>query len=70
MKPKEKAKELYGRYRGFNNETPEINHNTAIQCACICVDEIILALSKLDFEMIKSTSYWIDVKIELNNLYL
>ena len=68
MTPKEKAKELYRMYRGFNNETPEINKTTAIQCACICADEIILALSKLDFKMIKSTSYWIDVKVELNNL--
>lgn len=68
MEAKEKAKELYRMYRGFNNETPEINKTTAIQCACLCVDEIILALSKLDFDMIKSTNYWIDVKVALNAL--
>jgi len=65
---KEKAIELYRKYRGFNNETEEINKTTAIQCAELCVDEIMLSLSKLDFEMIKSTNFWIDVKIELNNI--
>lgn len=80
MTPKEKALELYRKYRGFNNETEEINKTTAIQCAELCVDEIILSSprsplfsDKYDKESdsfvdMSTYEYWITVKEQLNNL--
>lgn len=69
MCPKEEAKELYRMFRGFNNETEEMNKTTAIQCAELCVDKIIVILSQtLDFEMKKSVEHYYRVKEELNAL--
>lgn len=74
MPTKEKANELFSKYYQvlFDVESDVSQESLisilAIRNACICVDEIILSLSKLDFDMIKSTNYWIDVKRELNSL--
>lgn len=69
MNSKQEATEIYRSYRGFNNESFEINHNTAIQCAILCVEKIIYVLSQtLDFKMEKSIKHYQDVLIELNNM--
>lgn len=72
MTPKEKALELYRKYRGFNVESEPINHVTAIQCAGLCVDEIIYTLKpiqdRLHYNDTLNIEYWQEVKIELERL--
>ena len=67
MTPKEKAKELVDRMKlkvdviDENNYTAE-NEYGAIQCALICVDEILRILPFTDVK------YWQEVKQEINKL--
>lgn len=75
MTSREKALELYHRYRGFNNETPKINKNTATQCALICINEIIdqweyidTYLADLGGKLNPNLKYWLEVKQELLKL--
>ena len=75
MTPKEKAKELFGKYAtyvvmwaGDVNTT----HQNCKQCALIAVDEIIktgLLLDSSVYVMVKtSIEYWQEVKQEIENL--
>ena len=67
MTPKEKAKELVDRMKlkvdviDENNYTAE-NENGAIQCALICVDEILEFHDRIDVK------YWQEVKQEIDKL--
>ena len=74
MTPKEKAKELVDRMKlkvdviDENNYTAE-NEYGAIQCALICVDEILKSHYKvLVGVMPKVYDYWQEVKQEINKL--
>jgi len=72
MTPKEKVRELYRKYRGFNVESESMNHVTAIQCAELCIDEILNSLyrsSPIDQKLEQPyVEYWKEVKKELENL--
>jgi hypothetical protein len=69
MTPKEKAIELYNKFR---NENPVMAANVrAKKQALIAVDEILKELKEfnvLDGYGIESSEYWEQVKTELNNL--
>jgi hypothetical protein len=70
MTPKEKAKELFNKMKGFR-----VKHSHSKKCALICVDEIIKSnpIIPLQF-MLESESldearlYWQEVKSELEKL--
>jgi hypothetical protein len=66
--PKEKAKELYCKYRdALNIRDLQTNANPfAKQCALIAVDEI-LNINSVDKDFSLS-HYWLDVKNEIENL--
>ena len=77
MTPKEKSKDLInsfyyalpnnGSETGLNSTTER--YKEAIQCASICVDEILnLEPPELSYLEPFSKSYWQEVKQELNNL--
>ena len=70
MTAKEKAAELVEKYSIWEDESGMgWNINCEKQCALIAVDEIIKILSSgLDFEMIKSLSYWQEAKEEIEKL--
>ena len=73
MTPKEKSKDLInsfyyslpnnGSETGLNSTT--IRYKEAIQCALICVDEIMSEL-KIYESVIAYETYWQEVKQELN----
>ena len=71
MTPKEKARELVGRYYridfvgGFGYEEYEtLSHGAAKQCAMIAVDEV---LNSFLFDS-DERHYWQQVKTEIENL--
>ena len=66
MSPKDKALELYHKYRSFNNETSEINKTTALQCAEICVEEILKITSLMGPYLVYD--FYLEVKEELLKL--
>ena len=74
MTPKEKAKELVGKYEHHSkpmeygiNFSGDIDH--AIECALICVNEILEPHYKvLAGVMPKVYDYWQEVKEEINKL--
>jgi hypothetical protein len=74
MEAKEKAKELVGKFRGF--EMPN-EHIASKQCALICVDELIvqngelylLSLGEKTIEYYKKqNAFLFDVKSEIEKL--
>ena len=74
MTPKEKAKELFGKYAMYlraNLRYDEEANEDAKVCALIAVDEI-LSLSKIASirrdEVYMELEYWIEVKQEIINL--
>lgn len=68
MTPKEKAKELVNKMY-ITNLHFSLLHATAKECALIAVDEILDILeNKLDFKMLKSMTFWEEVKQEIENL--
>ncbi len=71
MTPKEKADELFNKFRteilSFLGD--KMKDKNAKRCALIAVDEILFILEfNLDFKMEKSIKYWQDVKQEIENL--
>jgi hypothetical protein len=64
MTPKEKAQELFDKYK------VEVGRFLAIQCALIAVDEIMSALTYLPYglDYLNKISYWEDVKQEIEKL--
>ncbi|MHB8871726.1 MAG: hypothetical protein ACYC5G_04700 [Candidatus Doudnabacteria bacterium] len=70
MKAEEKAKDLFVRIYelipDYVIEENKIASELAKQCALVCVDEILDILeNKLDFKMIKSMTYWSEIKQEI-----
>ncbi len=79
MSPKEKAQELFDKFKGYSwvsyVDGSELSSNleSAIKCALIAVNELIVSTqSKIhiqgeyyDFE---TTEYWIEVKQEIEKL--
>jgi hypothetical protein len=76
MTPKDKAKELFDRYKTFvcsndfyGDYDTSILLSNAKRCALIAVDEIIDAIDWHEFETPnKEINYWLDVRKEINNL--
>jgi len=76
MTPKEKAKELIHRFRVITidkalrscNTTSEAMERTAKECALICVDEIIDALSSHEWQNRNEIKGWQEVKQEIEKL--
>jgi len=71
MAPKEKAEELFNKFRteilSFLGD--KMKDKNAKRCALIAVDEILFILEfNLDFKMKKSIKYWQEVKDEIQNL--
>jgi hypothetical protein len=66
MVPKEKAHNLYIKYRDFWS----LNEFDAKQCALIAVDEILDSFSGFDFSLkyIMNRDYWLEVKQEIEKL--
>jgi len=64
MTPKEKAKELVAKYKGFGMYNESI---AAKQCALIAVDEILNAIEQI-FETFEERKYWQEVKQEIEKL--
>ena len=66
LRAKEKAKELVQLF--YNNQCShsitELSYKSAIQCALICVDEIIETYIDIDPKL----KYWQEVKQEINKL--
>lgn len=67
------SEELYRKFRGFNNETPEINHITAKQCAGLTVDAIITEIESISFNYDIDFSkdlipYWANVKNQIEKM--
>jgi hypothetical protein len=74
MKPKQKAEELVLKYLRIDNNTKEwFNKHIAKQCALIAVDEILNNNNKIPGNLnglhtFKNTSYWQEVKQEIEKL--
>jgi len=67
MTPKEKAKDLIDKmiYHIMYNCQPTLSGMVAKECALIAVDEI---LSQFKWKPSDGSSYWTEVKQEINNL--
>lgn len=68
MKAKDKAEELVKKYQPYTYNDDGLNN--AIDCALICVEEIISSYSELTldgkkFPMRQIENYWLEVKQEL-----
>ena len=74
MTPKEKAKELVGRfYVWTSRNTTKVNiaHYDAKQCALICVDEVLKNIPKevMSYNpFMMNTDYWQEVRQEINKM--
>ena len=62
MTPKEKAKEIFDRFYLNGIKKYSMQYENSVQCALICVDEI---LRILPFTYVK---YWQEVKQEIKKL--
>jgi len=69
MTPKEKAKELISKFTFLKTPESDNKFYNPIQCALICVDEIINAC---EYNRVESynTDWWEKVKIEINKLLI
>ena len=73
MTPKEKAKTLIDKFKGysfnnFDNDATEQRTDNAKKCAIILVDEIleyIGEIATIEYHFGKSIAYWKDVKDEI-----
>lgn len=70
MTPKEKAKELFLKYKEsiLSFLSDNMKTDNAIDCALIAVDEIIDICSEDESAIITQLQYWQQVKQELLNL--
>lgn len=67
MTPKEKAGQLFFKYRNLENKDSFINNYNAKQCALIAVDEIVKQLQQYGYYKSLMT-YWDAVKQEIEKL--
>ena len=71
MKPKEKAKELIGRFYASKISTNRFRKEESKQCALICVDEKFkpdfIGGKRYDLGL-EQILYWQEVKTEINKL--
>ena len=68
MTPKEKAKELFGKYAMYlraNLRYDEEANEDAKVCALIAVDEILKDREEIDGMRIINDPYWLEVKQEI-----
>ena len=70
MKAKEKAKELVDRFyfNGIKDEEYSMQYEDGVQCALICVDEILNAPQIGSGWLHKYEPYWTQVKQEIKKL--
>ena len=64
MKPKEKAEQIFFKYRNLENKDSFINNHNAKQCALIAVDEIL----KMNIKPLIYEKWWQEVKQEIEKL--
>ena len=66
MKPQEKAKELVDKFTLVGLQ----QRNEGIQCALICVEEILDVIKLIPYGMqyLSARDYWEEVKEEINKL--
>ena len=67
MTPKEKAKEIYLKYRTLNLST-WINSEDAKKMSLIAVDELIIQENKYNNGSFYPSKYWQEVKQEIEKL--
>jgi len=67
MTTKEKAEQLFFKYRNLENKDSFINNHNAKQCALIAVDEVIEQLKQYGWYKPQMT-YWDAVKQEIKKL--
>jgi hypothetical protein len=75
MKAKDKAKELIDRFyfNGIKDEEYSMQYEDGVQCALICVDEMIREIKQIQFNhdvFLEDTeiSYWWKVRQEIEKL--
>lgn len=66
MTPKDKAKELVDKFTVVGLQ----QRNEGIQCALICVDELLEAIQYLEpnIVLVSLLEYWLEVKEEIEKL--
>ena len=70
MKAKDKAKELIDRFyfNGIKDEEYSMQYEDGVQCALICVDEIMESFNSLEYYPEDLRDYWREVKQEINKI--
>ena len=66
MTPKEKARELVDKYADKAGQRTDWDYD--IQCALICVDEILESYNTLIYYPEDLKEYWNEIKQEINKL--
>ena len=71
MTPKEKAKELYDKFKEETDGIAGYNYDSVnIECALIAVNEILEDREEIDGMRVINDPYWLEVKKEIENFKL
>jgi hypothetical protein len=71
MTPKEKAQELYDKFKKETDEIAGYNYDSVnIKCALIAVNEILEDREEIDGMRVINDPYWLEVKKEIENFKL
>ena len=69
MTPKEKAQQLYDKFKEETDGIAGYNYDSVnIKCALIAVNEILEDREEIDGMRVINDPYWLEVKKEINNL--
>ena len=68
MTPKEKAKQLYDKFKEETDGIAGYNYDSVnIECALIAVNEILEDREEIDGMRVINDPYWLEVKKEIEN---
>lgn len=71
MTPKEKAKQLYDKFKEETDGIAGYNYDSVnIECALIAVNEILEDREEIDGMRVINDPYWLEVKKEIENFKL
>ena len=71
MTPKEKAKQLYDKFKKETDGIASYNYDSVnIKCALIAVNEILEDREEIDGMRVINDPYWLEVKKEIENFKL
>ena len=71
MTPKEKAKELYDKFKEETDGIAGYNYDSVnIECALIAVNEILEDREEIEGMRVINDPYWLEVKKEIENFKL